>query len=499
MKLDMTNDGDIHERGRLMARYPVGYGGFGERLRASKRVVAFLACGALALLACGSAAAAPAPLGAFTEFTIPTANSGPLGIAAGADGNLWFTETNGDKIGRITPTGTITEFTIPTANSTPFEIAAGADGNLWFTENNGNKIGRITPTGTITEFTIPTANSRPLGIAAGADGNVWFTENNGNQIGRITPTGAFTEFMIPTADSFPVGGIAAGADGNVWFTEGVGKKIGRISPTGTITEFTIPTANSGPLGIAAGADGNLWFTENSGNKVGLVGAGAAAASVRAPSVTGSGQQGTQQVCQGDEWAQWAGEPPSFSAVAFDGYQWLRDGRPIAGQTSQAYTPSTGDVGQQLSCTVTVTYPLLNVTVSATSTAVTVIPQASGPQGQTGLQGLTGRQGPTGKQGLAGKVELVKCKAVKRKHKTKQVCTTRLLTGPVKFTTAAADERAALSHHGVIYATGYARQTHAGVQTWLLAARRLAHGRYTLALTTRRGSRQITTRTQVTIA
>ena len=282
----------------------------------------------------------------------------------------------------------------------------------------------------------------------------------------------------------------------MWFTEGVGNKIGRITPTGTITEFTIPTANSGPLGIAAGADGNVWFTENSGNKVGLVGAGAAAASVRAPSVTGSGQQGTQQVCQGDEWAQWAGEPPSYSAVAFDGYQWLRDGRPIAGQTGQAYTPSTGDVGQQLSCTVTVTYPLLNVTVAATSAAVTVIPQASGLQGPTGPQGPTGKQGP---QGLAGKVELVKCKTVKRKHKTKQVCTTKLVTGPVKFTTAAADERAALSHHGVIYATGYARQTHAGVQTWLLAARRLAHGRYTLALTTRRGRRQITTRTQVTIA
>ena len=117
MKLDMTNDGDIHERGRLMARYPVGYGGFGERLRASKRVVAFLACGALALLACGSAAAAPAPLGAFTEFTIPTATSAPTGIAAGADAGVRVTATNGDKIGRITPTGPITEVTIPTAPS----------------------------------------------------------------------------------------------------------------------------------------------------------------------------------------------------------------------------------------------------------------------------------------------------------------------------------------------------------------------------------------------
>jgi streptogramin lyase len=56
---------------------------------------------------------------------------------------------------------TITEFTVPTAVSQPWLIAAGPDGALWFTEYNGNKIGRITTTGTITEFTIPTVNSGP--------------------------------------------------------------------------------------------------------------------------------------------------------------------------------------------------------------------------------------------------------------------------------------------------------------------------------------------------
>src|ERR1700724_579459 len=79
-----------------------------------------------------------------TEFTIPTANSTPSFIAAGPDGNLWFTEVSRDKIGRITTAGVITEFAITTANSQPFGIATGPDGNLWFTEYNGNKIGRIT-------------------------------------------------------------------------------------------------------------------------------------------------------------------------------------------------------------------------------------------------------------------------------------------------------------------------------------------------------------------
>ncbi len=35
------------------------------------------------------------------------------------------------------------EYSIPTAKSEPVEIVTGADGNLWFTENAGNKIGQL--------------------------------------------------------------------------------------------------------------------------------------------------------------------------------------------------------------------------------------------------------------------------------------------------------------------------------------------------------------------
>ena len=77
------------------------------------------------------------------------------------------------------------------------------------------------------------------------------------------------------------------------------------------------------------------------------------------------------MCGGDVWSSWAAQQPSRSAFGFDGYQWLRDGSPIAGQTAQAYTPALGDLGHRLSCTVTVTYTLFPVTVSVTSEAVLV--------------------------------------------------------------------------------------------------------------------------------
>ena len=39
-----------------------------------------------------------------------TAGSGPSGIAAGPDGNLWFTEFGRDRVVKITPAGVVTEY-----------------------------------------------------------------------------------------------------------------------------------------------------------------------------------------------------------------------------------------------------------------------------------------------------------------------------------------------------------------------------------------------------
>jgi hypothetical protein len=117
---------------------------------------------------------------------VPTVGSNPLGITAGPDGNLWFTEEIGDKIGRITTAGAITEFPVPAAGSMPFYITAGPDGNLWFTELYGDKIGRITTAGAITEFPVPTAGSMPQGITTSPDGKIWFTELSSNMIGYVT-------------------------------------------------------------------------------------------------------------------------------------------------------------------------------------------------------------------------------------------------------------------------------------------------------------------------
>src|SRR5262249_15178672 len=121
-----------------------------------------------------------------------------VGITTGSDGNLWFTG-DGNNMGRITPTGVVTEFPIPTAFSGAGPITLGADGDVYFVESQAGQIGRITPKGVITEFSLSGDGVFAVGgITAGPDGDVYFSvgTNRGAKVGRITSAGQITFFSL---------------------------------------------------------------------------------------------------------------------------------------------------------------------------------------------------------------------------------------------------------------------------------------------------------------
>ncbi len=170
-------------------------------------------------------------------------------------------------VGTVTPGGGITTYSLSTG-SRPVRITTGSDGNLWVTESVGDKIARVTPGGAITVFAVPTKNAMPWGIAAGPDGNLWFTENGSSKIGRITTSGVITEFSLGQSGLCPFD-IVAGSDGNLWFTEDTASILGRITTGGIITQYTLPTTGSGPEGIALGpGHTSIWWDESSAGQVG---------------------------------------------------------------------------------------------------------------------------------------------------------------------------------------------------------------------------------------
>ncbi len=199
-----------------------------------------------------------------TIYRVPTTGSDPSGISIGPDGNMWFTENNVGKIGRLLPRdGQITEFVIP-GGGAPLGIVDGPDRALWYADE-ANKIGRVQTDGSITEYTMPTPTSfrGPSHICVGPGGDLWFTENLKGAIGRSTTSGAITEFDFPGSLT---SGIASAPDGRLWFTmEPQG--IGQITTAGVITTLSLPTVGAYPAGITVGPDGALWVTESGVDKI----------------------------------------------------------------------------------------------------------------------------------------------------------------------------------------------------------------------------------------
>ncbi|MHB1571260.1 MAG: virginiamycin B lyase family protein, partial [Solirubrobacteraceae bacterium] len=140
-----------------------------------------------------------------------------------------YSPTTGAEIETRMPapsTGEVTEYPLP-GEGKPDNITKGAEGDLWFTDGNTNKVGRMTPAGAVTEYALP-SNSAPQGITLGKEGDLWFTEENSNKIAKITPAGAISEYALPSG-SLPTA-IAVGAEGDLWFTGN--SKIAKITPAG---------------------------------------------------------------------------------------------------------------------------------------------------------------------------------------------------------------------------------------------------------------------------
>ena len=227
-------------------------------LRLFVMVVALMAGLAIALGAMLSAAQA-APVGALKQFRVPTADSEPLSITNGSDGNRWFVEANLDSvlespaIGRITPAGEITEFPVNCSFCSLSDIVQGPDGILYFTSNEPI-LGRITTSG---EFLapIPMPDSDVLAGDLAVNGNeIWITDFNNDSLWRYNDTdGQFTQFPVPEPAD-----VAVDLGGRVWFTAPLAPGIGELNPaTGAVT--VTPTERT-PRQLTVASDGDIWFT-----------------------------------------------------------------------------------------------------------------------------------------------------------------------------------------------------------------------------------------------
>ena len=210
----------------------------------------------------------------FVRFSIPT--NKPSGIIDGGDGNMYFDYSyfSGPASVSITSTpGPITPFDFGIGGSSGVPVI-GPDGRIWTAAGQGGccyvpYIAAV-PTGVSANHSSSTFTPgvNVNGVAVGSDGNIWYSESGANQIGRIAPgaTAVSQRVDLPLGVPFQPNAIVGGPDGAIYFTDNGTLKIGRVPMTATpgsvgLVEYSCPSGPSGFYHIIAGPDGNVWFNE----------------------------------------------------------------------------------------------------------------------------------------------------------------------------------------------------------------------------------------------
>lgn len=85
------------------------------------------------------------PTGARTRFLLPP-GSRPNDLVLGPDGAFWIVEAGTGRIARMTTGGTLTgEYPVPSGETGQLGITVGPDQDIWFTDPEAGKIGRLVP------------------------------------------------------------------------------------------------------------------------------------------------------------------------------------------------------------------------------------------------------------------------------------------------------------------------------------------------------------------
>jgi streptogramin lyase len=329
------------------------------------------------------------------EYVLPTGTE-VRALTTGPDSNVWVADTAPDKILKITPKGAIVgEYSLPGPEefgATPEGIAAGPEGNIWFTGAISKKVGVIPTTGPPVEPTEELA-PKPAGVSCEPEFKAGCRALKFKYASSTTATGEgasqwgdfqtrLTEVLLKAYDP-PSKTIKETAVAKYAYDKSGRLRAEwdpRISPSlkrtygydleGHVTSLAEPgqepwTFTYGTLANDAGA-GRLLKAARAPASAELW-SGEPIANTEAPKMTGTVAEGK---VLGISRGAWSGSPLTYS------YAWKQCNstgvscKTIPGATGTTYRVQRGDVGHELIATVTATNGGGSVT-AATATTVAV--------------------------------------------------------------------------------------------------------------------------------
>jgi sugar lactone lactonase YvrE len=235
----------------------------------------------------------------------------PEGLAFDANGDLYVSEFEGNRVDRITPDGTLSVFAgtgaagfagegglaVEAKLNAPTGIVVAPRGRILIADHHSNRIRMVDRSGVITTLGASvTANlSDPIGLALADDGSLYVADELNARVLRIGPSGKTTIVAGAAGagdspgDSGPATRAALqhpsylvlDAAGNVLFTDIADNRLRKVDRDGVITTIggTGAAGFSGdhgpataaklnfPTGLALDREGNVYVSDAENNRV----------------------------------------------------------------------------------------------------------------------------------------------------------------------------------------------------------------------------------------
>ena len=201
-------------------------------------------------------------------FPSPTFGGPPNGVAIDGSGNVFVTDTEGNRILKCTSSGAFIAGW--NGGQDPVDLAVDGSGNVYVAESGGRQVRKTTSSGVLLSTfggsgSSPGQFQRVAGVAVDASGRVYGADNVRVRVIRFLANGTFDmEFTPPS----PPTDVAVGPDGNIYVVSFDGQQAYKYSPGGVFLQsFGSPLGLDGAYRIVIDSSGLIFITEQTTNRI----------------------------------------------------------------------------------------------------------------------------------------------------------------------------------------------------------------------------------------
>lgn len=223
-----------------------------------------------------------------TKGSAPGALSYPSGIAVGADGTVFVSDTLNGRVQSFDPNGTLLGVIGAPGRQdggfmAPHGIAVARDGSVWVADNGRDRIQHFGAAGGLLNAfgssCLAGAQFQgaceggflgPEGLAPAGDGSLYVADIRNNRVQRVGADGAFR--AVSSADFRLPEDVAVARDGSVLVTDTGNDRLRRLTPDlGKIRDtIVLPNGWRQPVGMTVAPDGCAYFLDWNLGRVGIV-------------------------------------------------------------------------------------------------------------------------------------------------------------------------------------------------------------------------------------